>query len=103
MYFFGLQDIACEHGFRIKSLNGASLLLYNSPSLFYPSPLWRPQTFHDENYPCQRRVIGERSLMTMAMRFKELKMNAYAHFSCEKARHIQVAPANREVRLKPAD
>lgn len=36
-------------------------------------------------------------------RFKELKMNANAHFSCEKARRIQVAPANREVRLKPPD
>lgn len=37
------------------------------------------------------------------VRYKELKMNANAHFSCEKARRIQVAPANREVRLKPPD
>lgn len=37
------------------------------------------------------------------VRFNEWKMNANAHFSCEKARRIQVAPANREVRLKPPD
>lgn len=36
-------------------------------------------------------------------RFNELKMNANAHFSCETARRIQVAPANRELRLKPPD
>ncbi len=37
------------------------------------------------------------------VKFNELKMNANAHFSCENARRIQVAPANRELRLKPPD
>lgn len=37
------------------------------------------------------------------VKFNELEMNANAHFSCENARSIQVAPANRELWLKPPD
>ncbi len=37
------------------------------------------------------------------VKFNELEINANAHFSCENARSIQVAPANRGLWLKPPD
>lgn len=94
--------MACEHAFRIKSLNGPSLILYNSLSFF--SFLFMKTSDTRWELPLSK-MHNWRTLPNDGghVRFNESKMNAIARISCENACRIQVAPANRELRLKPPD